>query len=293
MTIRSSYGLRRTKDCPCLHVTTGIGHLYRDYHGTQPFQHSDSLQHTCHHLRIGISRNVFFVQADSESTDTLVDSLQHVGHQHSEDDILMESLRDAAGGGHPDTVGVYQHLHHRHRMVVEGSDGASEQLEEVSAANEAQLQNFLKANPELLPIEELELPGPMMVVGAETHVNSGAIDLVGITPTADILLIEFKTGPQNPDFRQALAQLLDYGSDVWAMSFQDFEDRAVGYFRGGRCRDPRTKGQTSLLDATKGAKRDLGIECPSCCSELYLHLHQTDSPNFPCNRPSPRSGPGP
>ena len=177
MTIRSSYGLRRTKDCPCLHVTTGIGHLYRDYHGTQPFQHSDSLQHTCHHLRIGISRNVFFVQADSESTDTLVDSLQHVGHQHSEDDILMESLRDAAGGGHPDTVGVYQHLHHRHRMVVEGSDGASEQLEEVSAANEAQLQNFLKANPELLPIEELELPGPMMVVGAETHVNSGAIDL--------------------------------------------------------------------------------------------------------------------
>ena len=107
------------------------------------------------------------------------------------------------------------------KIVLEGSDGAVEQLEEVSAANEAQLQNFLKANPELLPIEELELLGPMMVVGAETQVNSGAIDLVGVTPSADILLIEFKTGPQNPDFRQVLAHLLDYGSDVWAMSYKN------------------------------------------------------------------------
>ena len=87
------------------------------------------------------------------------------------------------------------------KIVLEGPDGGSEQLEEVLADSEAQLQKFLKANPDLLPIEELDLSGPMPVVGAETQVNSGAIDLVGLTPAAEILLIEFKTGPQNPDYR--------------------------------------------------------------------------------------------
>ena len=40
-----------------------------------------------------------------------------IGRQYSEGDILMETLLDAPGGGHPSTVGVYQHLHHHHRMV--------------------------------------------------------------------------------------------------------------------------------------------------------------------------------
>jgi hypothetical protein len=37
-----------------------------------------------------------------------------------------------------------------------------------------------------------------MVVGRETALPSGRVDLLAVTPTGDVLIIEFKTGPQNP-----------------------------------------------------------------------------------------------
>ena len=38
----------------------------------------------------------------------------------------------------------------------------------------------------------------------------------------DLALVEFKTGPGEPDFRECLAQLLDYGSDLWEMTLEEF-----------------------------------------------------------------------
>ena len=73
----------------------------------------------------------------------------------------------------------------------------------------------LKENPDLLPIEEFGFTGPLVVVAEETRLPSGAIDLAGITRGGRLVVVEFKTGPQNADFRDALAQLLDYGSDIW------------------------------------------------------------------------------
>jgi RecB family endonuclease NucS len=96
-------------------------------------------------------------------------------------------------------------------------------LTEILADDEARLQQLMKENPELLPIEEFGMTGPPMVVGRETTLPSGAVDLIGISRGGDLLLIEFKTGPQNSDFRHVLAQLLDYGSDLWQMSYEEFE----------------------------------------------------------------------
>lgn len=41
------------------------------------------------------------------------------------------------------------------------------------------------------------------------------------------MLIEFTTGPQNPDFRHALAQVIGYGSDLWQLSLDDEATDAV------------------------------------------------------------------
>ena len=48
-------------------------------------------------------------------------------------------------------------------------------LEEIKAHDEAQLQEQLKQNPDLLPIEEYELSGPLMVIGRETTLPSGRL----------------------------------------------------------------------------------------------------------------------
>lgn len=123
-----------------------------------------------------------------------------------------------------------------HKLVIELPDGSWKLLEQVPAEHELQLQEQLKRQPELLPLEELGLVGPAMVVGRESSLDSGRVDLVLLGNGGDLAVVEFKTGPQNPDFRECLAQLLDYGSDLWGMTLEEFETRvAQRYFRGPHC----------------------------------------------------------
>lgn len=136
------------------------------------------------------------------------------------------------------------------KIMVQREDGSRPVLIEVLADDEAQLQELMQENPELLPIEELGMTGPLMVVGSETTLPSGAVDLIGVSRSGDLLLIEFKTGPQNSDFRHVLAQLLDYGSDLWRMSYKEFESTVSNrYFASDRCRDARLRGERALDEA--------------------------------------------
>src|SRR3954447_1950286 len=132
-------------------------------------------------------------------------------------------------------------------MIVMQKDGPSPVLTEMPADNEAQLQDLVKNTPDLLPIDELGMTGPLMVMGRETGLRSGAVDLVCLARSGELLVIEFKTGPQNSDFRHALAQLLDYGADLWRMTVDEFEKTvAVRYFTGNQCQDKRLHGKQSL-----------------------------------------------
>jgi RecB family endonuclease NucS len=101
------------------------------------------------------------------------------------------------------------------KMIVKVTGGENQLLEETAASNEEELRELVKSNPDLIPVEEFGVAGPMMIVGRETTLPSGAVDLVGLTRSGHVVVIEFKTGPQNSDFRHVLAQLLDYGSDLW------------------------------------------------------------------------------
>jgi hypothetical protein len=125
------------------------------------------------------------------------------------------------------------------------------ELTERRADSEFELQNVLRQAPNLIPVDDLGLDGPLMVVGRETALPSGRVDLLTVTPAGDVLIIEFKTGPQNPDYRHALAQLLDYASDLWQMDPGDFATNVVvSYLATRHCppSDP-AHGATTLRDA--------------------------------------------
>ena len=133
------------------------------------------------------------------------------------------------------------------KIIVTTPDNATHLLDEAPVANEEELCSLVKDNPGLLPIEEFGLSGPIMVVGRETTLASGAVDLVCVTASGELLVIEFKTGPQNPDFRRALAQLIDYGSDLWGMSYEAFERTvAARYFSSDFCKEESVRGLASL-----------------------------------------------
>lgn len=123
-------------------------------------------------------------------------------------------------------------------------------LDEAPAENELQMQELLKETPDLLPVDDFELTGPLMVVGRETTLASGAIDLVLLAPSGELVIVEFKTGPQNADFRSAVAQLLDYGAAIWGLSYDEFEAAvARRYFQAPHCTDLSLRGKQTIQEA--------------------------------------------
>jgi hypothetical protein len=131
--------------------------------------------------------------------------------------------------------------------LVSTADGPVD-LVETPAASEHDLQEIVKANPRLIPTEDLGLEGELLVIGRETVLASGAVDLLCLARSGDVVIVEFKTGPQNPDFRAALAQLVDYGSDLWKLSLDEFEAIAQRYFAGPRATG-EARGARDLEDA--------------------------------------------
>ena len=114
-----------------------------------------------------------------------------------------------------------------------------------------ELQELIKDDPDLLPIDEFGFDPPAMVVGRETRLKYGAADLVLLTRSGRLLVVEFKRARINPDFRHALAQLLDYGAQLATMTIAEFESTvATAYFRGSHCpAGSPVKGKRSLVDA--------------------------------------------
>ena len=66
------------------------------------------------------------------------------------------------------------------RKMVIRKDGNPHSLSQVVAANEEELQELVKENPDILPFEEYGFTGPLMIVGRETTLPSGSVDLVGL-----------------------------------------------------------------------------------------------------------------
>lgn len=138
------------------------------------------------------------------------------------------------------------------RKILLNTDAGKRILEETGVQDEHQLQELLKDNPNLLPIEDFELESPLMVIGRETTLASGSVDLICLASSGDVLVIEFKTGPQNADFRHVVAQLLDYGSHLWQTTYDEFENAvARRYFTSDRCPPGPARGKASIESVAK------------------------------------------
>lgn len=138
------------------------------------------------------------------------------------------------------------------KILVTGGAAEAVDLVEVEASNEFELQEKLRANPQLVPAEDLGLSGDLLVVGRETRVASGAIDLLCLSRSGELVIIEFKTGPQNSDFRHALAQVIDYGSDLWKLDdWTTFDEGVVHRYLRSSCADDKFKGCADLRGAAE------------------------------------------
>jgi hypothetical protein len=122
-------------------------------------------------------------------------------------------------------------------------------LEESRFEAETQLQEALKSNPEVIPVSDLDL-AEVVVVGRETTVLAGSIDLLLVDADGRVIIVETKLS-SNPELRrQVVAQVLDYGASLWrsAPTLKQFEDLVLRYWQSDACQDQRVKEAATLRD---------------------------------------------
>jgi hypothetical protein len=122
-------------------------------------------------------------------------------------------------------------------------------LEESRFEAETQLQEALKLNPEVIPVSDLDL-AEVVVVGRETTLPAGAIDLLLVDAEGRVIIVETKLS-RNPELRrQVVAQVLDYGASLWrtAPTLKQFEDLVLRYWHSAACQDQRVEKAATLRE---------------------------------------------
>lgn len=102
-------------------------------------------------------------------------------------------------------------------IIVSKNGNNAQKLDETSFGLENQLQEYVKNNPDIIPIYEIQQDARLLILAREFGTNSGPIDALGVDQDGNIYVIETKLY-KNPDKRIVLAQALDYGASLWLHS---------------------------------------------------------------------------
>ena len=89
------------------------------------------------------------------------------------------------------------------------------------------MHKAIVAHPEALPNEDFKL-GPLVALTDEFDpmaASEGFIDLLASDATGRLAIVEFKKSSENPDVREVIAQLLDYGSALGRLPYARLEER--------------------------------------------------------------------
>lgn len=102
-------------------------------------------------------------------------------------------------------------------IIVSKNGNNAQKLSETRFGLEDQLQEYVKNNPDIIPIYEIRQDARLLILAREYGTNSGPIDALGVDQDGNMYVIETKLY-KNPDKRIVLAQALDYGASLWRHS---------------------------------------------------------------------------
>lgn len=106
-------------------------------------------------------------------------------------------------------------------IIISTNGKNARKLEPSGFALEDRLQQYIYDNPESVPVYDIREDIRLLILAREFPTNSGPIDTIGVDQDGTIYVIETKLF-KNPDKRQVLAQVLDYGASLWRHS-TDFD----------------------------------------------------------------------
>jgi len=135
--------------------------------------------------------------------------------------------------------------------LVKISEGKSEIIKPESFDKEVTLQEIVKNHPEIIPLEEIDEEfDPLLIIGRELYLEkAGSIDLLAIDTTGLLTIIEFKLD-KNSKMREVIAQTIEYGANMWEMSYDILDKKVREFFNSNRCDIKELKGKT-LVQAVR------------------------------------------
>jgi hypothetical protein len=99
--------------------------------------------------------------------------------------------------------------------IIISKDGKNaRQIKESDFELEKHLQKYLEDNPDIVPIYEIGEDKKLLILAREFNTKHGPIDALGTDKDGEIYIIETKRS-KNPDRREIVAQVLDYGASLW------------------------------------------------------------------------------
>lgn len=110
--------------------------------------------------------------------------------------------------------------------------------------DEGWLQNLLAKHPSALPTADIEpIYAPLFLIGQEIQTENGRIDIMYVTPSGHLVIVETKLW-SNPDARRAVVgQILEYATAVKNWDYEKVNQAYQAY----------NKTRTSLFDALVAA----------------------------------------
>lgn len=121
------------------------------------------------------------------------------------------------------------------RPFLVGPSGAAVLLERIpliggegAKLSERWLQEALFMHPESLPVKEIDPHiGPLIPVCMEIETGSGPADILYVTPTGQVVLVETKLW-RNPEARrEVVGQVLDYAKQLTTWTYEVLEQKAA------------------------------------------------------------------
>lgn len=104
-------------------------------------------------------------------------------------------------------------------IIISKNGAGATRVRETGVSKELHLETYVAANPETLPLDDIREELKLVTLGQQFPTESGPIDVIAVDDQGELYLIETKLF-RNPDKRQVIAQVLDYGAALWR-SYRD------------------------------------------------------------------------
>lgn len=98
--------------------------------------------------------------------------------------------------------------------IIIKKQNSKERIDKTDIKKENELQKMIYDDPETIPLYDIDENIKLLILCREYKTNVGALDAVGIDQEGNIYIVETKLY-RNPDKRNVVAQMLDYGASLW------------------------------------------------------------------------------